>query len=331
MQDNQTTTRNASLLEVKNLKKYFPVRKGIFAKVSGWIKAVDEISFKISQGETFGLVGESGCGKSTTAKLILLIESLTSGSIWFEGKSISQYSDNEQQVYRESIQPVFQDPTGSLSPRLRVGGIISEPMTVRRRASKEEINNRISEVLLAVGMRPEHARLFPHEFSGGQRQRIAIARALSTKPKLIILDEPISSLDVSIRAQILNLLLGLQQKLGPAYLLIAHDLAVILHISSRVGVMYVGKMVECADSTELYHHAAHPYTKALFAAAFPHYINGNSGRLILPGEVASPLNPPLGCRFHPRCPHVMPICIEAEPELKEISSGHQVACHLVAT
>ncbi len=328
MQDNQTTTKTSSLLEVRNLKKYFPVKKGIFARVSGWIKAVDDISFEIRKGETFGLVGESGCGKSTTSKLILLIHSLTSGSIWFEGKDIAQYSDGEQQAYRESIQPVFQDPTGSLNPRLRVRTIISEPMTVRGGASNKEIEARIEEVLLAVGMRTEHARLFPHEFSGGQRQRIAIARALATNPKLIILDEPISSLDVSIRAQVMNLLLGLQQKLGPAYLLIAHDLAVILHMSSRVGVMYVGKMVECADSTELYHHAAHPYTKALFAAAFPNYTNDNPGILILPGEVASPLNPPPGCRFHPRCPHTMPICRETEPDLKEIASEHQVACHL---
>ncbi len=328
MRDNQTTTKAPFLLEVRNVKRYFPVKKGIFTKVSGWIKAVDDISFKIPKGETFGLVGESGCGKSTTARLILLIHSLTSGSIWFEGKDIAQYSDSEQQSYRESIQPVFQDPTGSLNPRLRVHTIISEPMTVRGGVGKKEIEARIEEVLLSVGMRPEHARLFPHEFSGGQRQRIAIARALSTNPKLIILDEPISSLDVSIRAQVMNLLLDLQNKLGPAYLLIAHDLAVILHMSSRVGVMYVGKMLECADSTELYHHAAHPYTKALFAAAFPHYISDNPERLILPGEVASPLNPPMGCRFHPRCPHAMPICSESEPDLKEMAGGHQVACHL---
>ena len=330
MLDSKGTTNNAPLLEVRNLKRYFPVKKGLFAKVSGWIKAVDDISFVINKGETFGLVGESGCGKSTTAKLILLIESPTSGSVWFEGKNVAQFSDSEQQVYRESIQAVFQDPTGSLSPRLRVGSIISEPITARRnQVSKAEINSRIVEVLQAVGMRAEHARLFPHEFSGGQRQRIAIARALSTNPKLIILDEPISSLDVSIRAQVMNLLLGLQEKLGLAYMLIAHDLAVILHMSSRVGVMYVGKMVEGADSTELYQHPAHPYTKALFAAAFHQSTDSNIETLMLPGEVASPLNPPLGCRFHPRCPYAMPICREAEPELKDIASGHKVACHLI--
>lgn len=328
MLDSESTTGNATLLEGRCLKKYFPVKKGVFARVSGWIKAVDGISFAMNKGETFGLVGESGCGKSTTAKLILLIEPPTSGSIWFEGKDIAQFSDSEQQAYRESIQAVFQDPTGSLSPRLRVRSIISEPMTVRGKASKGEIHARVAEVLQAVGMRAEHARLFPHEFSGGQRQRIAIARALSTHPKLIILDEPISSLDVSIRAQVMNLLLNIQEKFGLAYLLIAHDLAVILHMSSRVGVTYVGKMVETAESTELYQHPAHPYTKALFAAAFHHLTDTNPDTLMVPGEVASPLNPPPGCHFHPRCPHAMPICKEVEPDLKDIASGHKVACHL---
>ena len=330
MLDSKGTTGNAPLLEARGLKKYFPVKKGLFARVSGWIKAVDDINFAINKGETFGLVGESGCGKSTTTKLILLIESLTSGSIWFEGKNIAQFSDSEQQAYRESMQAVFQDPTGSLSPRLRVGSIISEPITARRnQTSKVEINARIVEVLQAVGMRAEHARPFPHEFSGGQRQRIAIARALTTNPKLIILDEPISSLDVSIRAQVMNLLLGIQEKLGLAYMLIAHDLAVILHMSSRVGVMYVGKMVESADGTELYQHPAHPYTKALFAAAFHQSTDTNTKTFMLPGEVASPLNPPPGCRFHPRCPHAMSICREGGPELKEIASGHKAACYLI--
>jgi len=323
--------KNAPLLEVKNLKRHFPVKKGIFARVSGWVKAVDDVSFAIDKGETFGLVGESGCGKSTTAKMILLIHEKTGGEIWFEGKNIAHYSGNERQAYRESIQPVFQDPTGSLNPRLRVGSIIREPMTVRGIMSPKETDERIAEVLSAVGMRPEHAQRFPHEFSGGQRQRIAIARALSTSPKLIVLDEPISSLDVSIRAQVMNLLLRLQQQLGLTYLLIAHDLAVVLHMSSTVGVMYVGKMVECADSTELYQNTAHPYTKALFAAAFHHLSDMKPGVLINPGEVPSPLHPPPGCRFHPRCPQAMPVCGEIEPVLKEISRGHQVACHLMAT
>lgn len=329
MLNSKDNMNNSILFECKNLKKYFPVKKGVFARTSAWIKAVDDVSFNIKKAETFGLVGESGCGKSTTAKLILLTEPLTSGSIWFLGKNIAEFSDSEKRDYRESIQAVLQDPTGSLSPRLRVRSIISEPMTVRKKPSKAEINARIAEVLQAVGMRPEHARLFPHEFSGGQRQRIAIARALSTQPKLIILDEPISSLDVSIRAQIMNLLLRIQDEFGLAYMLIAHDLAVILHMSTSVGVMYVGQQVEHADSNELYQHAAHPYTKALFAAAFQHLTHIDPSKTILQGEVASPLNPPPGCRFHPRCPYAMPVCKEVKPEFKEIASGHQAACHLL--
>jgi oligopeptide transport system ATP-binding protein len=325
---NRDISANSILLEGKNLKKYFPVKKGIFARVSNWIKAVDDISFTIKKGETFGLVGESGCGKSTTAKLILLVEPLTSGAILFKGKNITEFNQAEKHDYRDSIQTVLQDPTGSLSPRLRIRSIIAEPMTVRKKPSKTEMDARIKEVLEAVGMRAEHARLFPHEFSGGQRQRIAIARALSTNPALIILDEPISSLDVSIRAQVMNLLVSIQQKLGLAYMLIAHDLAVILHMSSSVCVMYVGKQVESADSTELYQHPAHPYTKALFAAAFQHLSHADPTSTILPGEVASPLNPPPGCRFHPRCPFALPVCKEVEPEFKEIASGHMVACHL---
>jgi oligopeptide/dipeptide ABC transporter ATP-binding protein len=325
---NKNASVDSVLLEGKNLKKYFPVKKGIFSRVSAWIKAVDDISFTIKKGETFGLVGESGCGKSTTAKLILLVEPITSGSIWFKGKNISGLSESEKHDYRDSIQTVLQDPTGSLSPRLRIRNIISEPMTVRKKYSKAEINARIKEVLEAVGMRAEHARLFPHEFSGGQRQRIAIARALSTNPALIILDEPISSLDVSIRAQVMNLLVNIQQKLGLSYMLIAHDLAVILHMSSDVCVMYVGKQVESANSTELYRHPVHPYTKALFAAAFQHLTHSDPTSTILPGEVASPLNPPPGCRFHPRCPYAQPVCREVEPEFKEIASGHMAACHL---
>lgn len=329
MLSNKDNIDNSIILEGKNLKKYFPVKKGVFAKAKNWIKAVDDISFNINKGETFGLVGESGCGKSTVAKLLLLIEPLTSGSIWFEGKNIAEFSDSERRAYRESIQTVLQDPTGSLNPRLRISSIISEPMTVRRKPGKAEINARIAEVLQAVGMRAEHAQLFPHEFSGGQRQRIAIARALSTNPKLIILDEPISSLDVSIRAQIMNLILSIQEEFGLTYMLIAHDLAVILHMSSTVCVMYTGKKMETADSLELYQHPAHPYTKALFAAAFQHLTHTDPAKTMLPGEVASPLNPPPGCRFHPRCPYTIPICKEVEPELKEIATGHKAACHLL--
>jgi len=327
MLNNNNLHPKLPLLEVKSLIKYFPVKKGLFAKISGWVKAVDNISFTINKGETFGLVGESGCGKSTIAKLILLIDSPTKGSICFEGKDINKFTKSEQQIYRESVQPVLQNPASSLSPRLRVGSIIREPLAVRSRFSKQQINIGISEALEAVGLRPKDAQLFPHEFSGGQKQRIAIARALSTQPKIIILDEPISSLDVSIRAQVMNLLLRLQDKLGLAFMLIAHDLAVVLHISSQVGVMYVGKMVETAKSEELYQNPLHPYTKALFTASFQRFTDSASENIMVPGEVASPLRPPSGCRFHPRCPKAAPLCKEVEPDLNEILIGHKVACH----
>jgi oligopeptide transport system ATP-binding protein len=330
MQDSKDSTASDALLQVRNLKRYYPAKKGLFSRVSGWIQAVDDISFAIGQGETFGLVGESGCGKSTTSKLILGIEPPTSGSVWFEGKNVARFTKGEERAYHESVQAVFQDPTGSLNPRMRVGSIVSEPLASRRdHSSRAEIKARVADVLHTVGMTREHARLFPHEFSGGQRQRIAVARALTTNPKLIILDEPISSLDVSIRAQVMNLLLDLQEKLGLSYLFIAHDLAVILHMSSRIGVMYVGKMVETAAGIDLYHRPAHPYTKALFGAAFIQHLDSNSDTLMLPGEVASPLNPPPGCRFHPRCPRAMSICSEVDPKPSEITRGHTVACHLV--
>ncbi len=328
MSNKEKNTENTVLLEATHLKKYFPVKKGIFARTKGWIKAVDDINFVVKERETFGLVGESGCGKSTTAKLSLLVETPTSGSVSFRGKDIAQFSKAERKIYRTSIQAVLQDPTSSLNPRQRVGTIISEPIVIQKQMDKREREARIVEVLDAVGMRAQHARLFPHEFSGGQRQRIAIARALSTNPKLIILDEPISSLDVSIRAQVMNLLLDIQEQFGLSYMLIAHDLSVILHMSTRVGVMYGGKIVETAESEELYKHAVHPYTQALFAAAFQNLNDKKMGEPILPGEVANPLNFPVGCRFHPRCPYSKPACRELAPELKMVTVGHEVACHL---
>ena len=317
------------LLEAIDLKKHFPVTKGIaFMRQIGAIKAVEGISFTINRGETFGLVGESGCGKTTTAKLILLLETITSGSIIFDGKDITQLSPSELREYRSSVQAVFQDPFSSLSPRMRVGGIVAEPIVVNNALPRREIKERVAELLGVVGLRSDGADLYPHEFSGGQRQRIAVARALSLNPSLIVLDEPVSALDVSIRAQIMNLLYDIQREFGVTYLLIAHDLAVVKHMSNRIGVMYLGKLVEVADSEELYFNPLHPYTQALLSAALPSYPDDQRERSVLPGEVPSPLNPPTGCSLHPRCPFKKPICSEEEPVLKEAAPGHEVACHL---
>lgn len=318
-----------TLLEVKNLTKHFPVTKGIiFSKQIGAVKAVDGISFNISRGETFGLVGESGCGKSTTSKLILLLESVTKGSIVFEGKNIAQLSKAELKEYRGKVQAVFQDPYSSLSPRRRVGSIIADPIVVNSNLPKETIKEMTAELLEVVGLRPDQASWYPHEFSGGQRQRIAVARALSLNPSLIILDEPVSALDVSIRAQIMNLLRNIQKEYSLAYLLIAHDLAVVKHMSDRIGVMYLGKLVETASSSDIYHHPLHPYTNALYSAALPSHPDHQKKRVIVSGEVPSPLNPPTGCRFHPRCPEAKLVCTEEEPQLKDMGDNHEVACHL---
>ena len=320
------------IVQVENLKKYFPVTKGLLIlKVVGWIKAVDGISFSIAEKETFGLVGESGCGKTTTSKLILQLEEITSGDILFRGKNLQQLSADELREKRASVQAVFQDPYSSLSPRLRIKDIVAEPIVVNTKLSKEAIQERVSEILDQVGINPASTENYPHEFSGGQRQRIAIARSLALEPSLVILDEPVSALDVSIRAQIMNLLKDLQNRLGLTYMLIAHDLAVVKHMSTRIGVMYLGKIVETAGSDELYNHPLHPYTEALYSAALPSHPDIQRQEIILPGEVPSPLNPPPGCRFHPRCAHAMPICSEAEPQLTDVSSGHLVACHLHAT
>src|SRR4030042_1219915 len=318
------------ILEVKNLKKYFPVLKGlVFMKQIGLIKAVDDISFTINRGETFGLVGESGCGKTTTAKLILLMDKITCGEIVFDGKKIDQQSDVDLIEYKNSVKAVFQDPYSSLSPRMRVGGIIAEPMVVSKTFSHKEIRERVSTLLDLVGLHPDSNNLYPHEFSGGQRQRIAVARALALNPKLIILDEPVSALDISIRAQIINLLRDLQNKLGVTYLLIAHDLAVVKHMSKKIGVMYLGKLVEVAESKRLYRNPLHPYTQALLSAALPSHPDIRQEEIILSGEVPSPLNPPLGCRFHTRCFNAEAVCSEEEPILKEVEENHQVACHLI--
>ena len=318
-----------TLLELRNLQKYFPVMKGvIFQKPIGWVKAVDGVSYTIGTGETLGLVGESGCGKTTTSKLILLLEKPTAGAIIFRGRDLQSLERDDLKTYRRGVQAVFQDPFSSLNPRIRVGDIIAEPVLVNEALPKAQMRERVQELLRLVGLNPSASNLFPHEFSGGQRQRIAIARALSLNPSLIVLDEPVSALDVSIRAQIMNLLQDLQQQFGLSYLLIAHDLAAVLHLSTNIAVMYLGKIVEFGTSDELRHKPLHPYTQALFSAALPSHPDEQREEMIIAGEVPSPLNPPAGCRFHPRCPFAKPVCSEVEPVLRSATNGHQVACHL---
>jgi oligopeptide/dipeptide ABC transporter ATP-binding protein len=320
---------STTLLELRDLTKHFPITKGlVFQETIGSVKAVDGVSYALNAGETLGLVGESGCGKTTTLKLILMLETPTSGSIVFRGQNIHTLHGKELQAYRRGVQAVFQDPYSSLNPRIRVGDTIAEPLVVNEFLSKPAVKERVQELLNLVGLRPNTATLFPHEFSGGQRQRIAIARALAIHPSLIVLDEPVSALDVSIRAQIMNLLQDLQQRLGLSYFLIAHDLAAVLHLSTSIIVMYLGKVVERATSEELQVKPLHPYTQALFSAALPSHPDEQREEIILTGEIPSPLNPPAGCRFHPRCPFAMPVCSEVEPVLQSQSHDHHVACHL---
>ena len=316
------------VLEVRGLTKHFPVRQGLLARVRTFVRAVDGVSFAIQQGETLGLIGESGCGKTTTSKLILLQEKPTAGTIAFEGRDLAGLEGAALMEYRRAVQVVFQDPFSSLSPRMRVHDIIAEPLEIHTDLSRDAVSARVAEVLQLVGLQPDVAPLFPHEFSGGQRQRVAIARALATHTRLIVLDEPVSALDVSVRAQIINQLEHLQRTLGVSYLFIGHDLATVAHISHRIAVMYLGRIVELADSDALCARPMHPYTKALFAAALPSHPDDAPAERTVAGEVPSALALPSGCRFHPRCPAAMPICSEVEPTLQARDGAGEVACHL---
>jgi oligopeptide/dipeptide ABC transporter ATP-binding protein len=318
------------LLEARDLTKHFPVRRGVLARSIGVVRAVDGVTFSVGTGNTLGLVGESGCGKTTTAKLVLKLEDPTGGALRFEGRDIGGLDSSGVREYRRAVQAVFQDPFASLNPRMRVDAIIAEPLITHERLDAAEVAKRVSRLIDLVGLPERTARLFPHEFSGGQRQRIAIARSLALSPRLVVLDEPVSALDVSIRAQILNLLRDLQAQLGLSYLFIAHDLAAVAHMSHTIAVMYLGQIVEIGDAQTVATRPQHPYTQALFAAALPSHPSETRQEMVLSGEVPSPLNPPAACRFHPRCPHAMPRCSSEEPVLRP-ADGRMVSCHLYAS
>jgi oligopeptide/dipeptide ABC transporter ATP-binding protein len=316
------------LLEASDLKKHFPINKGIILqKTIGQVKAVDGVNFRVFEGDTFGIVGESGCGKTTVLKMILLLESITGGKIFFRNKDISKLSKKELEKYRRYVQAMFQDPYSSLNPRMRIGDIISEPMEINLHLTKAEIKNKVSQVLAEVNLPSECAKFYPHEFSGGQRQRIALARAIAVEPHLVILDEPVSALDVSVRAQLMNLLMDIQQKSNLSLIFVAHDLAVVRHMSNRIAVMYLGKIVEYGKSEQIYTKRLHPYTKALFSAALPSHPDAVDEEIILHGEVPNPVDSPPGCHFHPRCYYAKDICREVEPQLEDAETDHKIACH----
>ena len=321
--------KNGAVLDVRGLRKFFPVRRGIFSRVAGHVRAVDGVSFHIARGETLGLVGESGCGKSTVGRTVLKLLEPTEGRINVHGEDITDLDPVQMMPYRQRMQMIFQDPYASLNPRMSAGAIVGEPMLIHEVVGRGEREERVAALFERVGLGRRHMHSYPHEFSGGQRQRIGIARALALNPELIVGDEPVSALDVSIQAQIINLLMDLQDELKLSYLFVAHDLAVVEHISHRVAVMYLGRIVEVTDKTSLFEMPLHPYSEALLSAVpVPKARARGRRRVILTGDVPSPINPPAGCHFHTRCPYAMSRCRSDEPELREVQSGHWAACHL---
>src|SRR5690606_16618058 len=321
------TRQDDVVLEVKGLKKHFPVTKGtVLRKTTGWVRAVDDVNFTVKRGKTVALVGESGCGKTTTTKVILRREAPTEGQVLFEGQDIHALEGESLRDYRTRVQAVFQDPFSSLSPRMRVKDIITEPLVLNKKVSRKEQRELAERVMVRLGLRADQVDLYPHEFSGGQRQRIAVARALLSNPDLVLLDEPVSALDVSIQAQLMNLLKDLQEDDGVSYLLVAHNLATVRYMAHDVLVMYLGTVVEHAETEELFEHTLHPYTKALFSAALSADPDVERELIMLTGEVPSPINPPSGCRFHTRCPIAIEDCRHVEPELREVRPGHWAAC-----